>query len=147
MMMKKLIILFAFLSLSSVFGQRGSNEKIKALKTAHITDALDLTPAEAEKFWPVFNDYEERMQQLRKNERREIMSVVRSGINSLSEADANEVIDKMLEYKSLELEYQEELVNQLRKVISPQKILRLRKAEDDFRKMLVERLRHHKGKS
>ncbi len=147
MMMKHLIILFALLSLSSVLGQRGSNEKIKALKTAHITDALDLTPSEAEKFWPVYNDYEERMQQLRRNERREIISVARSGVDALSEADANDVIDKMLDYKSLELEYQKELVKQLRKVISPQKILRLRKAEDDFRKMLVERLRHHKGKS
>jgi hypothetical protein len=36
-------------------GQR--QEKIQALKIAFITQKLKLTPAEAEKFWPVYNQY------------------------------------------------------------------------------------------
>lgn len=32
-------------------------ERIKALKVAYITKELNLTSAEAEKFWPVYNDY------------------------------------------------------------------------------------------
>ena len=34
---------------------------MKALKTAHITDQLDLTSAEAEKFWPIYNEFDAKL--------------------------------------------------------------------------------------
>ena len=44
---------------SSVFSQkRGENkEKIKALKIAYLTEKLDLSSNEAEKFWPIYNKH------------------------------------------------------------------------------------------
>lgn len=143
--MKKLIILSILLLSVGMYAQRGGHEKIKALKTAHITDALELTPSEAEKFWPIYNAHEEKMDQIRKGERKEIGAVIRENGATLSDAEANEIIDKILDFKSRELGYQKELVNKLRMVIPPQKILKLRKAEDDFRKMLVERLKNRRG--
>jgi Spy/CpxP family protein refolding chaperone len=143
--MKKLLILLTLLLSSGIFAQRVGNEKIKALKTAHITDALDLTPEEAQKFWPVYNDYEDEMEQIRKKERQEIGEVVRAGSNSLTDKEANAVIDKMLDLKTSELGHQKDLIIKLRAIIPPQKILKLRKAEDDFRRMLVERLKHRRG--
>jgi hypothetical protein len=35
-------------------------DKFKAKKIAYITDAINLTPAEAEKFWPVYNEFEQK---------------------------------------------------------------------------------------
>ena len=35
---------------------QGDGEKLTAYKIAFFTRNLDLTPAEAEKFWPVYND-------------------------------------------------------------------------------------------
>lgn len=130
---------------TSIFAQ-GRNDRIKALKTAHITQALDLTPAEAEKFWPVYNANEEKMENIRRTERQEIVSKVRAGLSSMSDSDANRLIDKMIDLKSQELEHQKSLVKALRNIIPPQKILKLHKAEDDFRRMLVEKLRNHRGK-
>lgn len=150
MKMKNLIIIL-FLVSTGICAQRsnGGHEKIKALKTAHITQALDLTPAEAEKFWPIYNQYNEKMDDIRRKERQEIIAVVRSEMSSLNDAEANELIDKMLDFKTQELEHQKALVEELRKVLPPQKILKLRKAEDDFRRMLVHKLktRHKKTKN
>lgn len=43
-------------------------EKMKTEKIAFLTSAMDLTPAEAEKFWPVYNDMEnERRASFKKN--------------------------------------------------------------------------------
>lgn len=57
--MKKLILLLAmFVSFSFIsVAQPPKGDRIKALKTAYITQELNLTSAEAEKFWPVYNEY------------------------------------------------------------------------------------------
>ena len=38
---------------------------MQALKIAFITQRLDLTSAEAEKFWPIYNEYEVEINNLR----------------------------------------------------------------------------------
>ncbi len=67
-MKKYLIILFAFFSVQA-FAQeaeqpqenlpesKANSQAIEALKTAYITKELNLTPDEAQKFWPVYNEY------------------------------------------------------------------------------------------
>ncbi len=144
--MKHLLIILLLIT-TGIHAQRsGNHEKIKALRTAHITQALDLTPSEAEKFWPVYNMHNNKIEAIRKKERREIIAVVRSEAGSLSDADANALIDKMLDFKTQELEFKKVLVEELRNVIPPQKILKLRKAEDDFRRILVQKLKERRGK-
>jgi Skp family chaperone for outer membrane proteins len=143
--MKNLILILLLVS-TAVHAQRGNNERIKALRTAHITQALDLTSAEAEKFWPIYNKHNDQMEAIRRKERKEIMSVIRGDMNSVSDEEANDLIDKMLAFKTSEIEHQKALVQELRGVIPPQKILRLRKAEEDFRRKLVETLRERRGR-
>jgi len=49
-----------FLSTGLMAQERGK-ERIKAYKTAYITEQLDLSSAEAEVFWPVYNKYEKKI--------------------------------------------------------------------------------------
>ncbi len=141
----KNLILILLLVTTAVHAQRGNNDRIKALRTAHITQALDLTSAEAEKFWPIYNKHSAQMETLRKQERREVMSVVNGDVNSVSDSEANDLIDKILAFKVSQIEHQKEMVLELRGVIPPQKILRLHKAEEDFRKILMEKLKQRRG--
>ena len=66
--MKKLIPILVLLISFSGFAQRGAkmNERIKAQKTAFITERLSLTADEAEKFWPIYNEIETKKKALRK---------------------------------------------------------------------------------
>jgi hypothetical protein len=141
--MKKLILIL-FLVSCGLTAQNDRGEKIKAIKIAYITEQLDLTSSEAEKFWPFYNDYEDKMKNLRENGRREIYLKIREDISSMSDAEANVLIDKHLALKAKELMYQEELVANLRGVLSPKKILKLKKVEQDFKKKLLERLKRRK---
>jgi len=59
----KVLILTLFVS-ASVFAQRPDREKIKVLKIAHITEQLDLTKVEAQKFWPIYNAHEDARNKL-----------------------------------------------------------------------------------
>ena len=40
-------------------------DKIEAARIAYITDQLQLTPGEAEKFWPIYREFAERRREIR----------------------------------------------------------------------------------
>lgn len=144
--MKK-IVLILFLVSTGLYAQRPNQDRMKAFKTAYLTDQLDLTSSEAEKFWPIYNYFENKLKSLRKKERSEVFSKVRNGgIEALTDSEAIALIDKMLEMKTTELQYRKELVKDLLKVLSPKKIIKLNRAEEEFKKMLLERLKQHRGK-
>ena len=127
-------------------GQGPNHEKMKALKTAHITDQLDLSSAEAEKFWPIYNEFDTKLMELRNKQRGEFKGKNRNGgIDQLSDKEANEMIEKMLDMKTKELEYRKELVAKLRGVIPPQNVIKLQRAEEGFKRMLLKKLKNGKG--
>ena len=138
--MKKIIIILFFIS-AGLSAQPDRHEKIKALKIAYITQEVSLTSAEAEKFWPVYNAHDSKLNELRKSERRDVGSKLRDGFDTLTDEDANTLIDRWLNIQSETLKLQQELVVNLRKVLPPKKIIRLRKAEEDFKRRLLERYR------
>ena len=151
--MKKIILIILLISTGAIAqkqngkGQGPNHEKIKALKTAHITEQLNLSSSEAEKFWPVYNEFDNKLMALREKERNEAMGKLRNGgIDALTDEEANAVIDKMLVMKTSELEYRKELVANLREVIPPKKIIKLQRAEESFKRMLLERLKERRGK-
>ncbi|MBK8353862.1 MAG: hypothetical protein IPL13_00425 [Saprospiraceae bacterium] len=60
------IMLFAFVySLTGVQAQQGNKkgqigDRIQAQMVAYLTSELSLTPQEAEKFWPLYNEYKNK---------------------------------------------------------------------------------------
>lgn len=145
--MKKLVLITVLLISTCVLAQRPNHEKMKAFKTAHITQQLDLSSSEAEKFWPIYNAYDLKMESLRKEGRSKIFRKLNEeNINNLSDSEANNIIDDILQMKTKELQYHTELLNDLKDVLSPIKILKLERAEEIFKRKLLDRLRKHRDK-
>lgn len=150
--MKNLIILIiAFSSISTTIyaqnpgkklhNERGEkNEKIKTLKIAHISNELNLTTEEAEKFWPIYNEHERSMMKIR-HELRSKSKYRPDSAEKLTDDEANELIESILSMKTAELTFQKELISNLKGVIPPVKILKLEHAERTFREMLIKELR------
>jgi hypothetical protein len=63
-MKKILLIVFLFASAHVVQAQDNKQEMLKSLQVAFITRQLELSPAEAEKFWPVYNQYQGDMRKM-----------------------------------------------------------------------------------
>jgi hypothetical protein len=143
--MKQLLLLI-LLTCTPLVAQENKHEKIKALKRAHITETLSLSPSEAEKFWPVYNVYEDRMDELKRAERKEFGVFKDETLESLSDVEANVLIDKIMELNNQEVKYRQELISELRKVLPAKKILLLKKAENDFKRQLIKQIRERKGK-
>ncbi|MUU78233.1 hypothetical protein [Winogradskyella endarachnes] len=137
------VLLTLFVSIS-VFAQRPDREKIKALKIAHITEQLDLTETEAQKFWPVYNAHEEAKNKLRKtssNRRKE------KDADDLTEAEAKVLLLDMEKFEKQKVELESKLLNQLFKILPAKKIIKLYQAEHSFKqKMFDEYKKRHSNK-
>ena len=72
-----------------------NSEKIRTFKLAFLTEKLNLTEVEAEKFWPIYNSYSKKMTELYKTERYNIKKrILKSGgVDSLSEKESKEIFD------------------------------------------------------
>ena len=146
MKLKKLFPILLLLISFSFYGQgekmREKKEQIKALKVAFLTTELKLTSNEAEKFWPVYNTFDDKQFELRHQK----MKSFRSKMN-------DETLDKMSEKEAIaflnQMESTEEEIFVLRKnfiatlkgIIPATKIIKLRKSEENFNRKLLQQYR------
>jgi hypothetical protein len=117
-------------------------ERIQSRKIAFLTDKLDLSPAEAEKFWPIYNAYQERLGNEMKTFRKEHQYNPKD-IDNLSDEEANAFLNAQLQQAQKMLDYKKEYQLELKKALSPQKIVKLFEAEKEFREELI---RHVAGR-
>lgn len=142
--MKKFLVIF-LLSVSTLCAQNNKHEQIRALKTAYITDKLNFSTTDAEKFWPVYNEYEKQFHSLRKKQRNDVYLELRDNWDNLSDDQANQLIDKHLQFKFEDIEIQKQRTQALRKIISPKQIISLNKVEEDFKRELLDQYRRKKN--
>jgi hypothetical protein len=112
-----------------------AREKIRAAHAAYITERLELTSAEAEKFWPVYREYAKK-QKIIRNQAREARH---------KEAAEKELLALDLDIKQQELDLEKDYSLRLQEIISAEKVMKLKQAESDFRKLIlrqIQRRRH-----
>lgn len=114
-------------------------QQIKSQRIAFITQRLDLSPAEAEKFWPVFNQYDKELEGVRK-ELREMHRGLRKDAD-LTDAEASAAIDKELAARQKELDIRKRYAADFKRNIGAVKTVRLGRAERDFNHELLKRMR------
>ncbi len=123
-MKKYLLILLAFIGSFTVAMAQdptGSHaEKVQALKIAFITQKLQLTSAEAEKFWPVYNQYENEIKALRADKKN---------------ADVLDNEEKLLNIRK-------KYKPSFEKILGPAKLNELYTAEKEFRNVLIKQLKN-----
>lgn len=138
--MKK-IILLVFLATLGMNAQERKFEKIKAHKTAYITEKVDLTPTQAEKFWPIYNKFEAEVMELRKSERSDLEATKNKNIDNLSDSEANAILAKHSQIREQLAQKLQQLIGALKGVITPQQTIKLLRAEEEFKKRLLRRYR------
>ncbi|WP_249356357.1 hypothetical protein [Maribacter sp. ACAM166] len=143
--MNKYIVLLFILTTTISFGQDKPDwEKIKSLKVAFITEKLSLSSKEAQEFWPVYNDYEEKRSALRKREHHQIRNKIRD-VETLSEKEAVQLLKQHIQLEEEEEELDNEFLKEVSNVISAKKTLLLLSSEEEFKRQLIKQYRHNKG--
>ncbi|MFT3936829.1 MAG: hypothetical protein QM726_24605 [Chitinophagaceae bacterium] len=123
-MKKLLILLLALGSLLNVHAQDG--EKLQALKIAYLTKKLDLSPEEAQRFWPVYNKYTEEIK------------AVRLGRKQTDNPESE------LEIEEKVLAVRKKYNGEFAKALSPEKVNTFFRSEKDFGLMIQRELQERR---
>jgi hypothetical protein len=144
--LRLLIVLLSF----TAFAQDGpllrkKKDQIKALKVAFITNELNLTPEESAKFWPLYNAYEEKQQEIKKLRMKGYLSRMdEESFGNLTDKEATVLLGQIESYEDELYQVKKKFVTSLKNVLSPLKILKLKRAEDNFNKKLLQQYRDKK---
>ncbi len=148
--MKKIILCICLVFISfGAFAQNGHRERIKAFKVAYITEQLNLSSKEAQKFWPIYNDYEETIKKLKSQERKMIKALKEANNtpDGLSDQRAGGFLKNYLEAEEQKSRARKKLISDLQQAVSNKKILRLIKAETDFNKRILDKIRERRKRN
>ncbi|WP_147676056.1 Spy/CpxP family protein refolding chaperone [Algibacter pacificus] len=141
-----IISLLIFLFSITLFAQRHNHdrERIQALKVSFITEKLDLTTKEAQAFWPIYNAYDENSRKYKYEDMRNIRKEIKDNIATLSDTKAEELLNKFVTAENNLHKERVNLITNLKKIMSPKKIILLKATEDDFNRKLFDQYKKRK---
>ncbi len=141
--MKKLslISLFSLLLIGVSYAQRPGQdfdrERLQAARVAFITTRLDLSPEQAEKFWPVFNEYDNK----RESNLKKLAALNPGRDITLSEEEAKKTVQQRFEVQRQMIADEEKFVLSISKTINYNQILKLNRIARDFTRHIYQRQR------
>jgi hypothetical protein len=142
------IILLVFLTTYTISAQRGNHqfdyEQFKSQKIAFITEKLNLTPAEAQQFWPVYNQFEKEKMEVQQK-RRNLDEKTRDEKLRMSDQEVIKTTRSIAATFKKEAELQETYNEKFLKLLPPQKVLLLYRAEIQFRAHMFEQYRKRRS--
>lgn len=145
----KIIVLILTISLQS-FAQESIKEKkeqIKNLKMTFFSSELGLTDREAEKFWTLYNDYDSKQFDIRHQKVKNFKNLLKtSSINKMTEKEAGELLAHIENTDEELYELKKTLLYKLKSFLPKVKILKLKKAEEDFNRILLKQYKEKKTK-
>ena len=141
-----IFLTLSILSTTFIFGQgpdRGAlqEEQLMALKTGIITQALSLSPEQAQSFWPIYNQFYDQITE----SRRELGEILKEAKPKDIDEWNDEKVEATLKLLANHKQNEQRLINQmrdaLREVISPKQLLKLHMSEERFKRRMIQRLK------
>lgn len=117
-------------------------EQIKTMKIAFLTSELDLSVSEAEKFWPVYNAFEEKEFELKHLKMRSFIKRLRDGKEKLNEKEAGVLLSQIENNEEEVFLLRKKFIGNLKGILPASKIIRLKKSEEDFNRKLLAQYRN-----
>lgn len=137
--MKFILILALWISCSitAVAQKSSARDRISTAKIGLITDRLNLTTDQAPQFWAVYNEYSDKKRDMKRQ-----LKELRTQNSTLTATDeqVQKSLQDMIGLRQKEVDLEKEYMNKFLKTISPRQLAELYKTEQEFTKILLERL-------
>lgn len=112
---------------------QSEKDKIEALRVSFITKKLELSGTESERFWPVYNEYNDKIKALRKN----LRVNYRKRADVMTDKDADELYALDMQTKQAEHDLYKQYNEKIKGIIGVKKIVKLRIAEEEFKREII----------
>lgn len=144
--MKKVFLATAFIFLFGLvaMAQRSEmraemQERVEAYKIAYFTEQLALTPDESKVFWPLFNELEQKQEDLR-----EKYDLRGKKLELLSDSEVKDHIMSQLEMEQEAVKIRKEYMLKIMDVLPVRKVAMLQKVNREFKKELLKEMRQRR---
>ena len=141
--MKNLIFTLILLTSFSIFSQESKADKVEAMKVGFITNKLELTAKEAQTFWPLYNEYNSKLEKLRKTKKSDFDDLKNKSEN-ITDKELEAFINEVFASKQKELDLQKEYYEKYAKVLPVKKVAMLYQAENQFKRELLRKIKEKK---
>lgn len=139
LLVRYIFITVLFFSMSFSFAQReNGHSKLKAIKVGMITEELNLSEGQAQKFWPLYNTYTDEKNAIHRSIR------VKNRVSKTNELDEDDLIqnqDDILTLKKEEINLTRKYRDNFLKIISAQQYAKLMETERKFNDLLLQKLK------
>lgn len=145
--MKKIIFTLLIVSLTQIIclGQNKQYARIEAEKIAFFTLRMDLSPDEAKDFWPVYNEFNEKRNQLKKEKNALLRHNALTDKDNIDEKEIEKNGDRLIEYMIEEAELTKEYHQKFKKILPARKVIRIYQTENQFNRILLEQLKNQRS--
>jgi hypothetical protein len=138
-----LIIAATFLPLISMEAQNPNVEKFSTYKIGFFTKKMNLTSQEAEKFWPVYNEYQKQKNFIQRDK---IMMIrdFNQNESSLTDSQLTGMGDKLIKDLSDESSLAVAFHRKIKEILPPAKVIRYYQAENQYKIQLLKELQENR---
>ena len=115
-------------------------EQMQAERVSFLTAKLELTSEEAQKFWPVYNEYLKKREEMMWG-RREKFGRNMTPPDQISEEDQKKILNEMLDQEIRLAQLKKEYYTKIQDVLPVKKVMRLQRAEQEFMNHMLNQIR------
>lgn len=118
-------------------------ERLQAEKIAFITQELDLTPEEAQVFWPVYNQCWKEVLASHKATREAFAGIRGKQAEGLTDKEMEKKLDAYIQASTRSNQVLADWYPKFKEVLPIRKVAKLYQAEEDFQQRMINNLRKH----
>lgn len=120
-------------------------EKFEALKVAFLTEELSLSSKEAQSFWPIYNEMEAQLNEVR-GARKQLARSARKNFDSMSDTELEKAVADALDLTQQEVNIKKEYLPMFKQALPMKKVAKLYASEDKFKRKLLQKIKEHRRK-
>lgn len=136
-----LCMLMGGLGISRITAQKNRLELIKEEKMIFINEYCKFTDDEAKKFWPLHDEMQDKLKEIKRSMRRELRDIKDKGVDNVSETDLKKAMDNRKGYEQKQLDVKWEYNDKFVAIVGVKKTAKFYEGEIAFRKKLLDRLK------
>lgn len=143
-MKTKFLILFMLMGgagIARITAQKNRLELIKEEKMIFINEYCKFTDDEAKKFWPLHDEMQDKLKEIKRSMRRELRDIKDKGVDNVSETDLKKAMDNRKGYEQKQLDVKWEYNDKFVAIVGVKKTAKFYEGEIAFRKKLLDRLK------
>ena len=127
-----------------VFAQDNTpRQQVQTIRKDVYTKVLNLTAEEGTRFWPVFDEMQAKLNEIKKRAKIERLNISEN-YDKLTDVQMGRALDNLLAYQQQSIDIQKKYYQKFKKLIPIKKVALLPKAEREFKKELLKIIQGYK---